>query len=143
MGSQNQRSLNLGGDEQGHATWELVERQHGVVARRQLLALGYSAKGIRHRLASGRLHRLHQGVYAVGRRSVGVNGRWMAAVLACGPKAILSYSSAAALWRIGAEERDLIEISVPSPYQRRRPGLRIYRRPSLWPEDHTSHHGIR
>src|SRR4051794_10754229 len=100
MGSQNQRPLNFDGGGLGRATWDLVERQHGVVARRQLLALGYSSNGIRHRLTSGRLHRLHQGVYSVGRRSVGPHGRWMAAVLACGPKAVLSYSSAAALWRI-------------------------------------------
>lgn len=66
----------------------------------------------------------------------------MAAVLACGPKAVLSYSSAAALWRIGVEERGLIEVSVVSPHQRRRPGLRIYRRPSMWPEDHNSRYGI-
>jgi hypothetical protein len=66
----------------------------------------------------------------------------MAAVLACGPSAVLSHSSAADLWRIGTEERDLIEISVPSPHQRRRPGLRIFRHPSLWPEDHTTHHDI-
>ncbi|MGN6274776.1 MAG: DUF559 domain-containing protein [Solirubrobacterales bacterium] len=66
----------------------------------------------------------------------------MAAVLACGPKAVLSNSSAAALWRIGVEERHLIEVSVHDPYQRRRPGLRIFRRSSLWPEDHTTRHGI-
>jgi len=66
----------------------------------------------------------------------------MAAVLACGPEAVLSHSSAAALWRIGVEERDAIEVSVRSRHQRRRPGLRIYRRPSLWPEDHTACHGI-
>lgn len=66
----------------------------------------------------------------------------MAAVLACGAEAVLSHSSAAALWRIGVEERDLIEVSVPSPYQRRRPGLRVYRRPSLWPEDYTTRHNI-
>ena len=46
------------------------------------------------------------------------------------------------MWRIGIEERGLIEVSVASPYQRRRPGLRIFRRPSLWPEDHTTHHNI-
>ena len=126
----------------GGATWDLVERQHGVVARRQLLSLGYSARGIRHRVESGRLHVVHRGVYSVGRPSVGPNGRWMAAVLACGPKAVLSHSSAAALWQIGVEERGLIEVSVTSPYQRRRPGLRIYRRPSLWPEDHATRHGI-
>jgi very-short-patch-repair endonuclease len=66
----------------------------------------------------------------------------MAAVLACGTKAVLSHSSAAALWRIGLEERDLIELSVTSPHQRRRPGLRTYRRPSLWLEDIATHHGI-
>ena len=66
----------------------------------------------------------------------------MAAVLASGPKAVLSHSSATALWRIGAEEPGLIEVSVVSPYQRRRPRLRILRRSSLWPEDHTSRHGI-
>jgi very-short-patch-repair endonuclease len=142
MGSKNQRPLNFPGGGSGQATWVLVEEQHGVIARRQLIALGYSSKGIEHRLASGRLHRLHQGVYAVGRRSVGPNGRWMAAVLACGPKAVLSYSSAAALWQIGFEEREVIEVSISSPYQRRRPGLRIHRRPSLWPEDVTARHGI-
>ncbi|HEU5104842.1 MAG TPA: DUF559 domain-containing protein [Solirubrobacterales bacterium] len=66
----------------------------------------------------------------------------MAAVLACGPEGVLSYSSAAALWRIGFEERDLIELSVASPYQRRRPGLRIFRRSSLWPEDQIARNGI-
>jgi very-short-patch-repair endonuclease len=142
MGSQNQRSLNSTGAELGGATWDLIERQHGVVARRQLLALGYSAKGIRHRVTSGRLHVIHRGVYAVGRPSVGPYGRWTAAVLACGADAVLSHSSAAALWRIGIEERGLIEVSVASPHQRRRPGLRIFRRPSLWPEDHTARHGI-
>jgi very-short-patch-repair endonuclease len=142
MGSKNQRPLNFSGGGSGQATWVLVEGQHGVIARRQLIALGYSSKGIEHRLASGRLHRLHHGVYAGGRRSVGPNGRWMAAVLACGPKAVLSYSSAAALWQIGFEEREVIEVSISSPYQRRRPGLRIYRRPSLWPEDVTTRHGI-
>ena len=55
---------------------------------------------------------------------------------------MLSHSSAAALWRIGSEARDLIEVSVHHPHQRRRPRLRIYRRPSLWPEDITARHRI-
>lgn len=55
----------------------------------------------------------------------------MAAVLACGDGAILSHSSGAALWRIGFERRDAIELSLPSPFQKRHCGLRIHRRPSL------------
>jgi very-short-patch-repair endonuclease len=67
----------------------------------------------------------------------------MAAVLACGEGAGLSHSSAAALWRIGREERGLLEISLPSSFDRRRPGIRIHRRPSLNPErDLTREYGI-
>ena len=67
----------------------------------------------------------------------------MAAVLACGDGAVLSHSSAAALWRIGFEQRDLVEVSLPSSSRRRRPGLRIHRRASLSPErDLTREYGI-
>lgn len=70
------------------------------------------------------------------------HGRWMAAVLACQGEAVLSHFSAAALWRIGDEKRDLIELSLPSPSLRRRPGLLIHRRPSLRPRDLTAEFGI-
>jgi hypothetical protein len=48
--------------------------------------------------ADGLLHRLHRGVYAVGHRSVSPEGRWMAAVLACGGGAVLGHLAAATLW---------------------------------------------
>jgi hypothetical protein len=150
MGAKNQRALNFppgGTDAPGRggrdaSVWDLVEAQHGVLARRQLLGLGFSSKEIEHRLAIGRLHRIHWGVYAVGRPSVDPFGRWMAAVLACGEEAVLSHSSAAALWRIGSEIRGTIEISLPRPFQRRRPGLRIHRRESLQGRDRTTEQGI-
>jgi very-short-patch-repair endonuclease len=66
----------------------------------------------------------------------------MAGVLACGDGAIISHSSAAALWRIGSEDRGVVELSLPSPFQRCRPGLRIHRRPSLGPGDVTTEYGI-
>lgn len=67
----------------------------------------------------------------------------MAAVLACGDGAVLSHSSAAGFWRIGYEQRNLIEVSLPSLSRRRRPGLRIHRRPSLnFERDTTAGHGI-
>ncbi|WP_410963619.1 type IV toxin-antitoxin system AbiEi family antitoxin domain-containing protein, partial [Salmonella sp. SAL4455] len=47
--------------------WELAKRQHGVVSRRQLLSMGYTASAIEHRLARGRLHGVGRGVYAIGR----------------------------------------------------------------------------
>jgi very-short-patch-repair endonuclease len=79
----------------------------------------------------------------VGRPEVTDKGHWMAAVLACGGGAVLSHSSAAALWRIGKEQGGLMEVSLPSSSRRRRPGLRIHRRPSLNPErDLTREYGI-
>lgn len=119
-----------------------MTRQHAVVSRQQLLNLGYSRQGIEHRLNSGRLHQIRRGVYSVGRPSLTGYGRWMAAVLACGDGAVLSHSSAAALWRIGFERRSEIELSLPSRSHRRVPGLRIHRRPSLSASDTTTRHNI-
>jgi len=67
----------------------------------------------------------------------------MAAVLACGEGAFLSHSGAAALWRIGSEQSGLVEVSLPSSSRRRRPGIRIHRRPSLnLQRDLTREYGI-
>src|SRR3954452_5514104 len=44
-------------------------------------------------VAAGRLHRLHRGVYAVGHTGVGLHGRWIAALFACGKGALLSHRS--------------------------------------------------
>src|SRR6478752_4902102 len=62
---------------------------------------------------TGRLHRLCGGVYAVGHMTVSREGRWMAAVLAAGPEAVLSHWSAAALWRIRSHARSIIAITTP------------------------------
>jgi hypothetical protein len=45
--------------------WELAGRQHGIVARRQLLALGFNSREIEHRVGRGRLHVVMRGIYAV------------------------------------------------------------------------------
>src|SRR4030088_860250 len=83
----------------------LAERQHGVVARAQLDALGVGRGAVEHRLEEGRLHGLHRGVYAVGHRVIPREGHWMAAVLAMGSEAVLSHRSAAALWGMRATAR--------------------------------------
>jgi hypothetical protein len=80
------------------AIHELTARQHGVVARRQLLRLGLGEDAIDHRLSNGRLLRLERGVYAVGHAELRREGRLIAAVLAAGDDAVLSHRSAAALW---------------------------------------------
>ena len=80
-----------------HAVAALASSQHGVVARRQLLSLGFSAQEIKGMLGNRRLLAIHRGVYAAGHLVLSQKGRWMAAALACGPGALLSHRSAAAL----------------------------------------------
>jgi very-short-patch-repair endonuclease len=109
------------------AAWQLARRQHGVVARSQLRALGMPPAAVRHRLEIGRLHELHRGVYAVGRPQVGRLGELTAAVLACGAEARLSHGSGAELWGIRPRSGGPIEVTVPPDVCRRRPGLRVHR----------------
>jgi very-short-patch-repair endonuclease/predicted transcriptional regulator of viral defense system len=121
--------------------WGLARRQHWVVTREQLLGLGLSASGIKRRVARGRLHPVGRGVYAVGRPHLTQQGRWMAAVLGCGPGAVLSHGSAAALWGFGYEGSRQIEVSVVGA-ARRRPEIRSHRISPLNPVDRTEHQGI-
>jgi very-short-patch-repair endonuclease len=107
------------GDQMFHpSVWSLARAQHGVVSRRQLLALGFTPKAIKHRAAIGRLHRVYTGVYAVGRPELTQFGRWMAAILATGPGSALSHRSAAALWGIAKQKGDHIHVAVPSHLRR-------------------------
>jgi len=102
-----------------------------VVARRQLLALGFSKRAIEHRVARGRLHQVMAGVYAVGWPRLTRERRWMTAVLAGGEGAALSHHSAASLWEIGREKPDVTDISVPRHTKLSRAGIRVRSRPAL------------
>lgn len=62
----------------------------------------------------------------------------MAATLACGPNAVLSYGSAAELWGVESERTGLIEVSLRENSARERPGVKTYRRPNLEERDVTS-----
>jgi hypothetical protein len=120
---------------------KLAQRQWGVLARSQLAALGVSRHTVDHWLRAGRLHRLHQGVYAVGHAALRAEGRRLAAVLACGPGAVLSHRTAAAHW--GLLRTDQTRIDVTAPRGRHgAPGIRLHRSRSLDAQDTTAHQGI-
>lgn len=91
----------------------LLRRQHDVVARRQLRALGSSDRVIGSWIARGLLMRVDRGVYALGRHRLTREGRWMAAVLATGEAAALSHASAVALWGLRPPDLPLIAVVLP------------------------------
>jgi very-short-patch-repair endonuclease len=90
----------------------LAARQSGVVARRQLMALGVSETVIRARLRRRLLVRLHRGVYAVGHAQLRREGHWFAAVLAAGDGAVLSHRDAAALHLLRPNDRERIDVTT-------------------------------
>jgi very-short-patch-repair endonuclease len=121
----------------------LAERQHGVLTRSQLVALGIPDDAIYQRVRDGRLHRVHQGVYAVGRPALTTNGRFLAAVVSCGPDAALSHFAAAALTKLMPERGPRIDVTVPSGGSRRRRGAVIIHRAPLSDDEVMLREGIR
>lgn len=130
-----------------HSSWHAIvalgERQHGVVTRSQVTALGLPDQAIARRIRGGRLHRVHRGVYAVGRPSLTDRGRLFAAVISCGATAAASHSSAAALIGLLQWRRPRIDVTVESGGGRRRRGALIIHRSRLEPADVTQIDAIR
>ena len=109
-----------------HELNELAARQHGIVRVGQLLAIGLSRSAISKRVTSGRLHRVHRGVYQVGPSMLSVAGRWLAGVFAVGDGAMLSGASAADLWGLLRTPCGLVVVTTPG-CQRHIPGVVVRR----------------
>ena len=122
----------------------IARRQHGVISARQLADLGVAQRALSRRVAAGRLHRLHRGVYAVGHTRLTARGHWIAAVLACGAGAALFGTSAAALWGIRRSDAAWIDVVVPTNAGRtRRPCIRVHRMRTLRPNEVITHDAVR
>lgn len=137
-----QESVERGSNRRESSLLELAARQRGVVSIDQLRALGFSESAVWKRGERGRLHRIHAGVYAVGRSDVPLEGLYMAAVLACGRAALLSFRSAADLRDLRASSSPIIDVSVPARGPRSHDGLLIHRTASLGEPDVANVDGI-
>lgn len=112
----------------------IARLQHGVASREQLLNAGVTTAQIALRLKDGRLVALHRGVYLVGAVPTEL-AHPQAALLACGPKAVLSHRSAAALWRLlPYPARAYPWVTVPAVKHVIRPRI-VIRRRTLAKED--------
>lgn len=114
-----------------------IEGRHGIVTVDELHGAGVDKYGIRSRVRSGRLHRIHPGVYAIGRPELSQQGIWLAAVLSY-PGAVLSHRSAAELWEILPVKAGPVHVAVSGTAgKRRRDGVVVHRLVTLSPEEMT------
>ena len=117
----------------------IAGRSHGVVTRVELLTAGISEGEIARRVRKGLLIPEYRGVYRVGHAAPSVEARYMAAVRAGGPRAVLSGRAAAHRWGLfrGAPPPP----EVTAPVKRRIPGVRV-RRSRLGARETTSFSAI-
>ena len=109
----------------------LAGRQHGLVAMRQLLPLGYTEHHIRWRIRVGLLFRVYRGIYAVAGSADAFEFRVMAGVLAAGDGAVASHRCAAALYGLRRIRCDRPSITVAGRGAPELDGIDSHRRDTL------------
>ncbi|HEX5527446.1 MAG TPA: type IV toxin-antitoxin system AbiEi family antitoxin domain-containing protein [Solirubrobacterales bacterium] len=124
-----------------HRLAELAERHHGVLSYRQLRELGFSKGHIARAEDSGRLQRIHRGVYAIGHAALSDHARAAAALLVFPGTAVLSHRSAAWLWGLIPAAPREAEVTVAARGNVRQ-GLRVHRVWSLPDEERDIYEGL-
>lgn len=121
----------------------LAETQHGVFATWQAIERGIGEDVIRARRKAGLLVPLHQGVHALGHQRLTQKGRGMAAVLACGPGAVLSHFHAGRLWHMCGSHGPIEVLRQSGGFRPEgHQGVRLHQTRRLHGYEVTVEHGI-
>jgi hypothetical protein len=128
-------------EDREHALANLVKRQHGVVARDQLLALGFSGRTIDFRVTTQRLWSVHQGVYATSPLALSAAGRQAAALLAIRPDPLLSHDSSVARQGL-IKDGSIVHVSISTRVPRRLDGVIVHRPRRIDPDDRVQVDGF-
>jgi very-short-patch-repair endonuclease len=105
----------------------LAGQQRGLVTRAQLLEFGLTRHAIDNWVRSGRLRAIHRGVYLLGLAEPPEGARELAALLACGPGAVISHRSAAALWHLLPGRPSDVDVTLAGRHCGPKRGIRIHR----------------
>ena len=119
----------------------IASRQRGIIEWRQMLAAGISPAAIKHRIATGRLHRVFRGVYMVGHPVAAELAIETAALLICPPGTVLSNLTGAGIWRM-TELPLVVDVTVLAGRPHHRAGMRVHRTAGLDPRDRRVARGL-
>ena len=139
MGPENRNSPGSRGP--GRDAEILGAASHSVITFEELRALGLSPDEIQYRADVGRLHRKYREVYAVGRPDLTLDGVFLAAVRACGPRANLCRLSALRKFELRRGGTYRIDVVAPRSIKPKK-GIRLHRPLSLDALDTTIVDGI-
>jgi very-short-patch-repair endonuclease len=92
----------------------IASRSHGVITRSELLEAGVTPTEIRRRVRRGILISIHRGVFRVGHSAPSIEASYLAAVKACGERAVLAGLAAAHLLGLMKERPPRIEVIAPT-----------------------------
>ncbi len=140
---QSERSLRIPATRAGLETFIRMTgaRQRQLIRLDQIAAAGLSERAAQYRVESGRLFRVHDGVFALHGPPYSPHQRYLAAHYACGSTSLVGGFCAAALFSIAEEWPRLPEIVSPTGAGREREGIHV-RRSIVDPRDRTSRHAI-
>lgn len=122
---------------------ELARRQFGTLSTNQAASVGFGEHDLRHLCAKAVLRRAEHGVYVVGGSPVSFEQQAWAALLACGPDALLSHYSAALLWEFpNVLDQPPLHVLVERGRIVRRSGIAAHRTKTLPTADRTTRSGV-
>lgn len=109
---------------------EAAARQDNVISLEQLRVAGFGWGMLKHRLREGTMQRLYRAVYLVGPAPPTLAARARGAVLACGQAAVVSHSTAAALWGMLPDVGE-VHVTVTAHRAASRAGITVHRSRSI------------
>jgi very-short-patch-repair endonuclease len=109
---------------------------HGLVRHAELLRADVTVAEIKWRVRTGGLLREYPGVYRIGHRAPSLEARYLAAVLACGERALLCGRAAGYLF--GALKGLAPPPEVMAPTEKRVKGIKTRRSRRMDPRDATT-----
>ena len=118
----------------------LARRQRRLLTRDDLRRAGCSEDRIKHWIRTGQLRRVHRGIYAYRQAELDQRAGFLAATLACGPRAALFGLSAAVLWDWLPARPGPVHVAITGPHCRGPRGVHLHRVKEI---GLTTRHGIR